>query len=177
MEITNQSFPYIQDRLLALNRLLLEQEHWTANTFGTPAEYPPEKCIAHLGREVAELAAAPTDPEEYADCFLILVDAYRRAGGSFDSLIKNAQAKLDICKQRRYGPPDAQGVREHLRENGDAGDSGPMPAIMKEGYEAFKRGETLCPYSMNAQRIQWFLGQEKAGQERKAQQTNDEIPS
>lgn len=81
---------------------------WGDKTFpgGTP-----ESIVAHLRREVKELAASH-DPEEAADCFLLLLHHAHRAG--YD-LLAEARKKLEINKKRQWGEPDENGIVEHIR--------------------------------------------------------------
>lgn len=88
---------------------------WSNSVFGS--ERGPEACIAHLKKEVDELLASPHDRMEYADCLMLLLDAYWRSGGSAEDLIKAAFQKLEINKARIWGKPDANGVVEHVRTN------------------------------------------------------------
>lgn len=80
----------------------------------------PETTLEHLRREIAELAANPRDSHEIADAFLLLVCLADRAGVD---LAAAAGAKLAVNLTRRWGPPDAHGVSEHIRD--EAPDEGP----------------------------------------------------
>ena len=62
------------------------------------------------------MIAAPDDKVEYADCLILLLDAYCMAGGSADELIDTAFKKLEINKRRDWGTPDENGVVEHIRD-------------------------------------------------------------
>ncbi len=84
---------------------------WADAQFGAGDQM---RCLKHLRHEVGELIAAPYDRMEYADCFMLLVDAYRRAGGNADDLIQASYEKLEICKKRKWGKPDAEGVIRHV---------------------------------------------------------------
>jgi hypothetical protein len=56
------------------------QAEWSQATFGTDAERGPTGPLKHLEHEAREAQAAPDDPSEYADCFLLILDAARRSG-------------------------------------------------------------------------------------------------
>lgn len=86
---------------------------WSDATFGAgrPAEIP----LHHLAKEIVELIAAPDDRMEYADCLILLLDAYRMSGGSADDLIEACYEKHEINRKRSWGTPDENGVVEHLR--------------------------------------------------------------
>lgn len=86
-----------------------EVGEWQARTF---PESTRGTVAAHLGREVEELRESG-DPEEIADCLLLLI-AY--AGKAGVSLMDLARRKFEVCKARKWGEPDAQGVREHVRD-------------------------------------------------------------
>jgi hypothetical protein len=53
---------------------------------------------------------------EYADCLILLLDAYRMNGGRADDLIETCYKKLEINRKRKWGKPDTNGVVEHIRE-------------------------------------------------------------
>lgn len=96
-----------------IQQLQNEIANWSDATFGSnrPAATP----LNHLAKEMLELIEAPEDRMEYADCLLLLLDAYRMAGGSADDLIEACYQKLEINKEREWGKPDENGVVEHIR--------------------------------------------------------------
>ena len=78
--------------------------------------------ITHLEREVRELREAATTAwsppperlaEELADVFMIL--AHTAAFVGVD-LARAVAEKLAICKTRKWGNPDADGIVEHVRD-------------------------------------------------------------
>jgi hypothetical protein len=93
---------------------------WADATF---TQATPGSIVAHPRREVEELAATthlgPRDAEEMeaADCFLLLLHLASRRGYS---LLDAAHRKFAENQARRRGQPDAEGVVEHLREEGEA---------------------------------------------------------
>lgn len=87
---------------------------WQEATFGLA---PPEPSIAHLLEEVIELAKSPYDPMEYADCFMLILAAHRRAGGTIEGLLAAARLKLVINQKRKWGEPDENGVVHHIPED------------------------------------------------------------
>lgn len=97
----------------AIQRLQDEAGEWTDATFGQ--NQTADSCIAHLKKEVKELAENPGDRLEYADCLLLLIDAYRKAGGSADDLVCAGWQKFEINRSRVWGEPDENGVVEHVR--------------------------------------------------------------
>ena len=75
-------------------------------------------CLAHLRREVQEFAVSSTtfahgDPEELADCFLILLHIAHKMNISLE---EEALKKFRKNQLRQWGTPDADGVVEHIRE-------------------------------------------------------------
>ena len=86
---------------------------WSNDTFGKSR--PPAAPLNHLLKEVQEAIDKPTDIVEYADCLLLLLDAAAKAGFNSQQLILASFIKLDECRSRTWGPPDENGVREHVR--------------------------------------------------------------
>ncbi len=97
-----------------IQQLQDEIANWSDRTFG--AGRPATTPLHHLAKEVSELIAAPHDRMEYADCLLLLLDAYRMSGGSADDLIAACYEKLAINQRRTWGTPDENGVVEHIRD-------------------------------------------------------------
>jgi hypothetical protein len=71
--------------------------------------------LRHLEKEARETQAAPDDIEEYADCFLLILDAARRAGISPQQLVEAAQRKMVINRQRTWPRPVDDQPVEHVR--------------------------------------------------------------
>jgi dATP/dGTP diphosphohydrolase len=95
-----------------IQQLQDEIADWSDSTFG--AGRPATTPLHHLAKEVAELIEAPQDRMEYADCLMLLLDAYRMSGGSADDLIDACYQKLAINQKREWGQPDENGVVEHI---------------------------------------------------------------
>ena len=72
---------------------------WGERTF---PEGTPDSVVAHLRREVKELAESH-DPEEAADCFILLLQ-HAHLGG-YDLIIE-AFKKFNINKGRKWGKPE-----------------------------------------------------------------------
>ena len=83
---------------------------WGEVTFSTSFD---GSRLAHLKKEVAELEAVPSSGEEMADIVLILCHQARAHGVN---LAEEIVRKFHLCKERRWGAPDANGIVEHLRE-------------------------------------------------------------
>lgn len=112
MKPSKDYYNNIGDQLL---KVIVEAAHFSNKTFGDEFERGPEGPINHLKKEVDELLECPLDRHEYADCFLLLVDAYRRAGGNIYDLLKAVEEKIKINKSREWGEPDEYGVINHKK--------------------------------------------------------------
>jgi hypothetical protein len=82
----------------------------------------PRGPLNHLKEEVEELLEAigqENEEEEWADCVLLLLDAFRIRYGddtSFNKLLHFALNKLDVLKQREWEEdPDMKGVFRHKK--------------------------------------------------------------
>ncbi len=96
-----------------LNDFYKKYEEFSNATFGTPEI---RNCLAplkHLQEEVKELIENPDDTMEWADCFLLILDAARRKGHSIDDLISFANAKLEINKKRSWKLTN-DGIFKHI---------------------------------------------------------------
>ena len=83
-------------------------------TFWASATFPgqsAESKIAHLADEVVELRNAPTDGEEMADCFILLLNVAQMAGVD---LMRAAKLKMEKNRARKWGNPDERGVIKHI---------------------------------------------------------------
>ena len=70
--------------------------------------------LVHLKREVDELIQAPDDAHEWADCLLLILGAASKAGFTPETLLRHADAKMEINESRSWGEPDADGIHHHL---------------------------------------------------------------
>jgi hypothetical protein len=95
--------------------LVCDQAEWSQATFGSDRTRGPLGALRHLEMEAREAQQAPDDPEEYADCFLLILDAARRAGISADSLVAAARQKMIINRQRKWPKPVDDTPVEHFR--------------------------------------------------------------
>lgn len=98
-----------------LAELAHDQAEWSQATFGKDAERGPLGALRHLEKEARETQEAPQDSEEYADCFLLILDAARRAGISPVQLIEAAQRKMAINRARTWPKPVDDNPVEHVR--------------------------------------------------------------
>ena len=109
-------------------RLLEDQSKWSQATFGTDQERKPIGALKHLAKEAIEAVdAVEADDrtaieEEFADCFLLLMDAARRAnlgGGDelshLEAIVKLSQKKMVINAARKWPTPTSDEPVEHVR--------------------------------------------------------------
>jgi hypothetical protein len=94
-----------------------EQARFSETTFGTTQERGPIGPLKHLAKEVEEAIKDPSDLSEFADCQILIFDAARRAGFTYDQLAEACFAKLAINKKRKW--PKAKEPNtplEHVRD-------------------------------------------------------------
>ena len=53
---------------------------------------------------------------EYADCFLLLFGSAYADGMSYQDIQDAIKEKLEICKKRKWGQPDENGVVNHIKD-------------------------------------------------------------
>ena len=104
-----------------LQKLMDDIREWSDATFGKNRVTPQ---LHHLIKEIPEAIEAVKEVEnttlrgifEFADCFMLLLDAANHYGMTADDLIRFTKFKLDVNKQRKWGNPDENGVVEHIPE-------------------------------------------------------------
>lgn len=94
----------------SLDVLARDIRAWQAETF---PHATPASVAEHLRREAEELEATPSDPEEIADIFHLLVGAATVNGYDLDEVVRR---KFIINRARTWQTPDEHGVVEHVRE-------------------------------------------------------------
>ena len=72
----------------------------------------PTSILAHLKKEVDEFIESG-DPEEGADCFMLLLHWFYRHN---IDLLETAKEKFNIIIFREWGEPDKNGVIEHIKK-------------------------------------------------------------
>lgn len=95
-----------------LNKFLSEQKKFSEKTFGK--DYPLKSVLKHLGKEVKEVIANPDDMEEWADVFILLMDAMMRNNISFKKILKASNEKLKKNKKRQW-KKGKDGVMHHKK--------------------------------------------------------------
>jgi hypothetical protein len=113
--IPNKSFAY---DIIGIKLVNFWNDHqaWSQEIFGKDSELGPIPALYHLSEEVRETIDNPEDRMEWGDMFILLLDAWRRNGGTLEDLIDAGNEKLQICKTRKWGEPDGNGVRKHIKE-------------------------------------------------------------
>lgn len=96
----------------ALDALQTEIGSWSDVIFPNSSR---ETILRHLRDEVKELFAAQDDelPQEIADCMMLLLHLAHKTGISARDAIRE---KFEICKKRKWGPPDEHGMVQHVKE-------------------------------------------------------------
>lgn len=74
----------------------------------------------HLAKEVEELKEDlvnnnPHKRLEFADCFLLLFGTAAADGMSYEDITNCIEEKFEICKNRKWGEPDKNGVVSHIK--------------------------------------------------------------
>ncbi len=88
--------------------LIADMRKWQKETF---PHATPASVAAHLVREAYELSAHPNDPHEIADIFHLVVSAAHVNGLDLYKIVLD---KYAMNRARKWGPPDADGVSEHV---------------------------------------------------------------
>ncbi len=105
---------------LMIQRFIDDNHKWTLDTFpgGTTTA-----ALEHLHKEVRETIEAienespEAQREEFADCFLLLMNAAKKHGLSFSELFEAAMDKMTINRARKWGKPNELGFVEHVEED------------------------------------------------------------
>jgi NTP pyrophosphatase (non-canonical NTP hydrolase) len=102
-------------------------KEWSDKTFGE--RMSSISMAFHLQQETEELVNSLRDyyyspnPNEklkedvyfeFADCFMLLIDAASHFPMDMNTLIEYTKRKLEINKRRKWGEPDENGVVNHL---------------------------------------------------------------
>lgn len=104
------------------NLLIKDQSEWSQKTFGSDTDRGPIGPLRHLEKEAVEAAedytAGRTDDGsvEIADCFLLVLDAARRAKMSPVDLLTMSLGKQQINKSRKWPTPTSDAPVEHIQE-------------------------------------------------------------
>ena len=94
-----------------MNDLQNDLKAWTEKQFPTRNM---GSITNHLMSEIGELLENPNDIMEFADCFMLLVDAASYQGIHMSDIWRAMGEKLEINKKRKWGEPNKQGFVEHI---------------------------------------------------------------
>jgi hypothetical protein len=116
-----------------IQTLQFDIQKWSDETFGKHRIATP--IVYHLKKEVDELIEKLEDwhkgqygsmevcaeklheiKMEFADCFMLLIDAAAHFPLTMDAIYKATEEKLEINKNRKWGQQDENGVIEHIRD-------------------------------------------------------------
>lgn len=107
--------PFIQ-----IQQFVDDNRKWTDEKFGNMT---PVSVLSHLRKEVGEASDAIANNEgeeavkmEFADMYLLLLNAASRQGISFTELHNTAVQKMAINRERKWGNPNPEGFVEHVEE-------------------------------------------------------------
>lgn len=125
----------LKDRRYELQNLMVDIARWSDATFGEGQRNPA--MLHHLKKEVQECIDAVEkfqkgssieSPyfesekrcreafDEYADCFMLLLDSAYHFGLDAQAIILFTRDKLEVNRKRKWGKPDCNGVIEHIKE-------------------------------------------------------------
>ena len=115
-----------------LQDLMDAVSEWGDKTFDN-GFHTPKRSIAvsyHLQKEAKELTEALESfyknpncensiklKHEFADNLILLVQAAKLCGFDEIQLVNSGFEKLEICKGRKWGKPDSNGVIQHIHED------------------------------------------------------------
>ena len=96
---------------------LAHQREWSQRTFGPGAR--TAGVLAHIRKELEEIAAAPQDASEWVDVLILACDGAMRAGITPDELL-SAWREKQARNERRHWPDwrtlPADAPIEHVKE-------------------------------------------------------------
>lgn len=101
-----------------MNDLQYDLRQWTEKQFPTRSM---RSILAHLREEIQELEDQPKDIKEFADCFMLLLDAASFQEIYISDIWRAAGEKLIENKDRTWGEPNEEGFCEHIE--GPTGDN------------------------------------------------------
>ena len=97
-----------------LSEYLEGQKEWSLRTFGDGKR--TLGIIKHIGKELDEVMADPSDSCEWIDIIILALDGYWRHSGSIELIMQNLINKQRINFQRVYPKPESEDeATEHER--------------------------------------------------------------
>lgn len=125
----------------SLREHLERQAAWSRDTFGPGPR--TKGVIDHITKELAEIAADPTDLTEWIDVVILALDGAWRAGGTPEEIIATLVAKQAKNEARSW--PDHRLASEDVAIEHERAKriyvSGPMAGYPGHNYHAFNRAE------------------------------------
>jgi hypothetical protein len=99
-----------------LEKLMKDIGEFSDKTFGKDRPYTAP--LHHLKEEIEEVLPNG-DMMEYADCFLLLLDSFRKRypNAHISELIETAFEKMEILRKRKWHAPDKNLVFKHVKED------------------------------------------------------------
>lgn len=132
----------VESKFTPLEQLWYEHAIWSQQTFGSDYNRGPIGSLKHLEKEAKEAYESdPVDEVEIADCFLLVLDAARRAGMTLELLVDRAAAKLEVNKKRKWGATGLFEPVEHVRK-GESNTKNP-PSKFKPGDVVKLKGQSF----------------------------------
>lgn len=104
--------------VMSLDVLLMVKREWSLSVFGP--DYTYGELLAHIRKEVAEVAANPNDTTEWIDIILLAMDGYWRANdrtSRAQNLMRDLAAKVEENKYRQWERSAPGEPMEHKRES------------------------------------------------------------
>lgn len=105
----------MKNERIDLEYLWHDLSEWSQKTFGSDSERGPIGPLKHLILEANEAIEKPQDISEFADCLILVFDAARRAGFTFNQLEDAAIVKHGTNKYRYYPKPVGDEVSQHVK--------------------------------------------------------------
>lgn len=109
----DEAYKYVQ-------KFIDKNREWSDSTFGNQSAV---SVLKHLRSEVKEAIAAIENHEgeyaidmEFADMYLLLLNACSRQGISFAHLHESAISKMQLNRDRKWGEPNSEGFVTHIEE-------------------------------------------------------------
>ncbi len=99
---------------MTLAQIAIRQREWSSMMFGDDPRL--EATLTHIEEELEEIRNAPTDPEEYADVILLVLDLAWRQGIQAHE-IENAVVSKQLANRSRtwHVGGDSEPIR-HVKE-------------------------------------------------------------
>lgn len=105
---------FVIPTFIPIEKLQTDVSAWATATFPTENL---DMRLRHLREEIDEIAALPSDIEEWADALMLLLNSAKMAGHSIRDIVAEGFRKLEKNKRRKWLPPDENGVIRHAPED------------------------------------------------------------